>query len=525
MHRTLLATAIALSALFSLPASAASAPKNLQATLIGTYQSGLFEQSAAEIVAHDARTQRLFVVNAANARIDVLDIHDPAQPKLLFNIDLSAYGSGINSVAVHRGLVAAAVENPVKTEPGSVVLMNADGHIKAAVKVGALPDMLVFSPNGRHLLVANEGEPSDDYLQDPEGSVSIIDLPRHLDRLTQANVRTADFRGFSRAQLDPSVRITGPNASVAQDLEPEYITVAEDGHRAWITLQENNAVAELDLRRGRITAIRGLGYKDHSVAGNELDASDKDNAVNIRNWPVRGLYQPDSISSFSQRGKTYLVTANEGDARAYSGFNEEIRLGNAAYVLDPAIFPDAASLKQNANLGRLTVSKASGLNPSTGTYTDIYAFGARSFSIWNSDLKPLYDSGAQFEQITAQRSPALFNSNHKDNSPDGRSDDKGPEPEGVTVSELWGTAYAFIGLERFSAIMIYDLSNPKAPRFVDLISNRNAAVKPPAAAAGDLGPEGVMVIPAHRSPLPGVPLLVVGNEVSGSTSLYRIDRK
>jgi hypothetical protein len=525
MHRTLLASAIVLSSFFSLTANATSAPKNLHVTLLGTYQSGLFDQSAAEIVAHDARTQRLFVVNAANARIDVLDIHAPAQPKLLFSIDLSAYGGGINSVAVHHGLVAAAVENQVKTEPGRVVLMNADGQIKATVQVGAQPDMLVFSPNGRQVLVANEGEPSDDYLQDPEGSVSIIDLPRRLSSLTQANVRTADFRAFSREQLDPSVRITGPNTSVAQDLEPEYITVSDDGRRAWITLQENNAVAELDVRRGRITAVHGLGYKDHSLPGNELDASDKDGGVNIRNWPVRGMYQPDSISSFSQRGKTYLVTANEGDARAYSGFNEEIRLGSAAYVLDPTIFPDAASLKQNANLGRLTVSKASGLDASTGNYTAIYAFGTRSFTIWNSDLKQVFDSGAQIEQITAARSPALFNSNHKDNSPDGRSDDKGPEPEGVTVSELWGTNYAFIGLERFSGIMIYDLSNPKAPRFVDLLSNRNAASQPPAAQAGDLGPEGVMVIPANRSPLPGVPLLVVGNEVSGSTSLYRIDRK
>lgn len=525
MRPCLLASAIALTSLFALPAVAASKPQTLTFTPLGTYQSGLFEQSAAEIVAHDARSQRLFVVNAANARIDVLDIRNPAQPSLLFSIDLSAYGSGINSVAVHKGLVAAAVENAIKTEPGKVVLMNVDGQVQAAVDVGALPDMLTFTADGRHILVANEGEPSDDYQQDPEGSVSIIDLPSRLSRLRQSDVRTADFRRFSRAQLDPSVRIFGPNASVAQDLEPEYISVDKDGRRAWITLQENNAVAELDIRRGRITAVHGLGYKDHSLSGNELDASDKDNAVTIRNWPIRGLYQPDAISNFKHHGKTYLVTANEGDARAYSGYNEEVRLGSAAYLLDPAQFPDAASLKQNANLGRLTVSKASGLNPATGTYQAIYAFGARSFTIWNSDLKPIYDSGSDFERISAARLPALFNSNHKDNSPDGRSDDKGPEPEGVTVSELWGKPYAFVGLERLRAVMVYDLSQPKAPRFVELVSNRNAAAKPPAAAAGDLGPEGVMVIAAERSPLPGVPLLVVGNEVSGTTTLYRIDRQ
>src|SRR3990167_94102 len=174
MRPCLLASAIALTSLLALPAVAASKPQTLTFTPLGTYQSGLFEQSAAEIVAHDARSQRLFVVNAANARIDVLDIRNPAQPSLLFSIDLSAYGSGINSVAVHKGLVAAAVENAIKTDPGKVVLMNVDGQGQGAVDVGALPDMLTFTADGRHILVANEGEPSDDYQQDPEGSVSII---------------------------------------------------------------------------------------------------------------------------------------------------------------------------------------------------------------------------------------------------------------------------------------------------------------------------------------------------------------
>lgn len=525
MRLTRLAATLALTSLISTPLLAAAKSDSLTFSAIGTYRSGLFEQSAAEIVAHDAKTQRLFVVNAASGKIDVLDIRSPSQPTLLFSVDLSAYGSAVNSVAVHKGLIAAAVENAVKTEPGQVVLLNADGQVLRAVTVGALPDMLTFTPDGRRILVANEGEPSDDYLTDPEGSVSIIDLPRRLEQLSQRNVRTAHFRAFSRERLDPSVRIFGPNASVAQDLEPEYITLSNDGRRAWVTLQENNAIAEIDVAAARVVAVRGLGYKDHSLAGNELDASDKDNAVNIRNWPVLGLYQPDAISSFRYRGRTYLVTANEGDARAYSGYSEETRLGSSAYVLDPIKFPDAANLKQNANLGRLTVSKASGLNPQTGTYEAIYAFGARSFSVWSSDGRQVYDSGADFERISAERMPALFNSNHKENSVDGRSDDKGPEPEGVTLASLWGKPYAFIGLERLSAVMVYDMSRPQTPRFVELVSNRDATVQPPATEAGDLGPEGVLVISAQNSPIRGVPLLVVGNEVSGTTTLYRIDRR
>lgn len=525
MRPTLLATALALSTFAILPLQAAQ-PHSLSFTALGTYQSGLFEQGAAEIVAHDAGSQRLFVVNAASGRIDVLDIRNPAQPSLLHSIDLSAYGRSVNSVAVHKGLVAAAVENAVKTEPGQVVLLDVDGQVRGAVRVGALPDMLVFSHDGHRLLVANEGEPSDDYQSDPEGSVSIIDLPPRLERLSQRQVRTAHFRDIRREQLDASVRIFGPNASVAQDLEPEYITLSKDGRRAWVTLQENNAIAEIDVERARVLKVRGLGYKDHSQAGNELDASDKDNAVNIRNWPVRGLYQPDALASFRHHGRTYLVTANEGDARAYSGFNEEVRVGSASYLLDPARFPEAATLEQNANLGRLTVSRASGLNPQTGTYEAIYAFGARSFSLWDArSLEQVWDSGSAFERIGAERMPALFNSNHKENARDGRSDDKGPEPEGVTVARLWGTPYAFIGLERLSAVMVYDLAKPSAPRFVEMVGTRNAEVAPPAAEAGDLGPEGVMVIGAAHSPIPGVPLLVVGNEVSGTTTLYRIDRR
>jgi DNA-binding beta-propeller fold protein YncE len=504
----------------------AASPHSIQISPLGSYASGLFDQSAAEIVAHDPASQRLFVVNAASGKIDVLDIRSPAQPSLLFVVDLSAYGAVVNSVAVHQGLIAAAVENSVKTSPGQVVFLNVEGQVLASVEVGALPDMLTFTPNGKHVLVANEGEPNDDYSIDPEGSVSIIDLPQDIRQLTQAQVRTAGFQHFQRADLDASIRITGPNASVAQDLEPEYITVSEDSTFAWVALQENNALAKLDIRSGRFVSLRGLGFKDHSLAGNELDASDRDNGINIRNWPVLGMYQPDSIASYQYRGNTYVVSANEGDARAYAGFNEEIRVGNAQYRLNPELFPDAASLKQNANLGRLTVSRATGYNPQTGYYDGIYAFGGRSFSIWSDrEARWVYDSGADFERIVAAHNPQFFNSNHRENSLDSRSDDKGPEPEGVTLAKLWGKTYAFVGLERVGGVMVYDISNPYAPGFVQYLNNRDFSATPGTPAAGDLGAEGLTVISAEHSPLRDVPLLVVANEVSGTTTLYRIDRQ
>ncbi|WP_349616417.1 choice-of-anchor I family protein [Azotobacter salinestris] len=499
-------------------------PFTLRLSPLGTFHSGLFDQAAAEIVAHDPHSQRLYVVNAASGRLDVLDIHDPAAPALLFSIDLSAHGAAVNSVAVHGGLVAAAVEARSKTDPGKAVFMDRDGQVLAAVEVGALPDMLTFTPDGRHVLVANEGEPSDDYGIDPEGSVSIIDLPGDIARLTQDQVRTADFRRFDDAELDSSIRVFGPHASVARDLEPEYIAVSGDSRTAWVTLQEGNAVAVLDIRSGTFGALHGLGFKDHGLPGNELDASDRDGKLDLRNWPVLGMYQPDAIARYEHRGRTYLVTANEGDARDYGGYSELVRLGSSAYPLDPERFPDAAELKQNANLGRLNVSKASGLNPQTGRYERIHAFGGRSFAIWTQNLEPVWDSGADFERIVAEANPEFFNSNHTENGFDTRSDDKGPEPEGLTLASLWGRTYAFVGLERVGGVMVYDIDDPRAPSFVQYLNRRDFQAAPGTPEAGDLGPEGLTVIEAGASPLPGVPLLVVANEVSGTITLFRIDR-
>ncbi len=515
-------------------------PYRISIEPIGTYASGIFNASAAEIVAHDAQTQRLFTVNAESGKIDVLDIRNPSLPTLLLSIDVSPWGGTANSVASHKGVIAVAVENEVRTDNGQVVFFNTNGEFLAAVEVGPLPDMLTFTPNGRHVLVANEGEPSDDYLIDPEGSVSIIDLPGNVHRLTQAHVRTADFKKFNAAKLDDSMRIFGPNATVAQDLEPEYITVDKRSRTAWVTLQENNAIAVLDIRSGEFVSLHGLGFKDHLLAGQGLDPSDQDSKIAIRNWPVLGVYQPDAIASYHYRGHTYLVTANEGDARDYPGYSEESRFralsGNIPICDDSprlqAFFANndrgittPEQLRDNVDgMGRLTVTTATGLRPDGSCYEDIYAFGARSFSIWRDDLTLVYDSGEDFELITAAAYPQFFNSNHEENNFDNRSDNKGPEPEGVTVAQLWGRTFAFVGLERIGGVMIYDISDPYAPTFVQYLNNRDFNADPGTAEAGDLGAEGLIVIEAGKSPIPGVPLLVVANEVSGTTTIFRINR-
>lgn len=506
-------------------------PKSLTLEKIGGYDGGAV--GAAEITAYDAASRRLFVVNGANGTVDVLDLSDPTAPRRIGTIDVSAFGPGVNGVAVHDGLVALAIEAAPKTSPGVVAFYNAaDLRLLSSVTVGALPDMLVFTPDGRKVVVANEGEPNS-YGQpdsvDPEGSISIITVNRG----GTPTVATADFRAFNgqeaalRAQ---GVRLFGPGASAAQDLEPEYVAISEDGRTAYVTLQENNAVAVVDIDRAQVTAIRALGWKDHSLAGMGMDASDEDGgvdtnsgtpAIDIAPRPVKGLYLPDAIASYRVNGQTYLITANEGDARAdWPGFNEETRVrAHCTAGLDPAVFPDAARLILDSNLGRLRITSApnggsDGKN-SAGQCTELYSFGARSFTIWNADLQRVYDSGDEFEQRTRALPNVAFNASNDNDTLDGRSASKGPEPEGVVTGRFGEKTFAFIGLERVGGVMVYDVSNPAAASFVTYFNSRTGAT-------GDRGPEGLTLIPADRSPN-RKPLLIVGNETSGTTAVLQLN--
>ena len=575
--------------------------ETIELEFLGRYSTGQFGVAAAEIPAYDAATQRVFVVNALSGRLDVLDLSKPAAPVKIGEIDANAVldGATVNSVAVHKGIVAVAIEAPVKTDPGRVALYRAsDLGLLGSATVGALPDMLTFTPNGKALLVANEGEPSDDYQTDPEGSISVLDVSNPA----MPTVRTAGFSAFNgQAALlsDQGVRLYGPNASVAQDLEPEYIAIDEDGKTAWATLQENNALARIDIASATVTAILPLGTKDHGAEGNELDASDADDqTINIRTWPgVVGMYQPDAIAAYKVKGRDYLVTANEGDARAWGednddywagdaskGFVEEFRVKHlvnkngwagragddlppqlaalaAGGLLDPVTFGYCGAVAGNPGdcradgmLGRLNISwtmgyrrnpdgtpmlfNTSGLPDVTGNrlmYDKLYSYGARSFSIRDDKGRLVWDSGADLEKFFASDACKLgtrrnipcadfFNSGHDEgDAKDSRSDAKGPEPEGLALGRIGDRTLAFIGLERIGGVLVYDISDPKAPVRLDYLNTRDEWLSDPPdlATAGDLGPEGLTFIPANRSPN-GKPLLLVGNEVSGTTAVFQI---
>jgi len=459
----------------------------------------------AEVAAFDAATGLIFV--AAPAGVDVLT-RDGA---LVGTIATAALGS-VNSVAAKNGVVAIAIEAVPKTDPGKVLVLDVafDGTSFSATQrfvatVGALPDMVTFTPDGSRILTANEGEPNSynrpDSI-DPEGSISIIDT-------ATGAVQTADFTAFNGqkdALVAAGVRIFGPNATVAQDLEPEYIAVSADGTTAYVTLQENNAIAVVDIATATVTRIMPLGLKDHSLPGNALDASDRDGPGNTsiwnpQAWPVFGMYQPDAILAATIGGVEYLITANEGDARDYTGFSEEVRVGSSTYQLDPTVFPNAGVLKQNANLGRLTVTNATGDSDGDGDFDAIHVFGARSFSVWTTDGMLVYDSGNALDTIIAEHFPALRDGN--------RDDNKGTEPESLAFATIGNNDYLFVGLERANATLAFRVEGPTSFTFAGIY-----------ATPGDVAPEVITIIPETAT---AAATLVVPNEVSFTTSAYAIE--
>lgn len=481
---------------------------------LGTYASGVFDEGTAEIGAYDAASRCFFVTNADANTLDVLDLSDPTAPTLLRTVDLSPYGDGVNSVAVHDGLVAAAVQADPKTDPGQVVFLDVEGNLLATAPTGALPDMLTFTPDGKRLLVANEGEPDDDYVVDPEGSISVLDLSKGLDKI---KVKVADFGKFDDIGVDPAIRIFGPGASVAQDLEPEYIVTDESGSFAWVSCQENNALAIVKVKSAKVVALLPLGLKDHSQPANALDPSNEDAGIQIAPWPVNGMYQPDALGLVTFLGIPFILSANEGDARDYDGFSEEERIRDL--VLDPSFPP---GLQDDDQLGRLNSTLVGGDTDGDGDQDVLLAYGARSMSVWSPLGGLVWDSGDDLEQITAAAYPTGFNSTNDENgSFDNRSDDKGPEPEGLTTGRIGLRTYAFVGLERIGGIVVYDVTLPWAPDLVTYVNNRDFSGDAEAGTAGDLGPEGLVFIPAADGPT-GEDLLVVTNEISGTTTVYRV---
>ncbi|WP_163833429.1 choice-of-anchor I family protein [Spartinivicinus ruber] len=538
-------------------------------TLIGTsIADATFATSAAEIVSYDSCTDRLYVVNAQAKQVDVLAMNEQGKPITIGAIKLHAAAKAAdidigaaNSVSTHGGLIAVAIENVNKQANGLIALYRSDNlNLITTYTTGALPDMVSFSKDGRYLATANEGEPSANYQVDPEGSVTLVDLAKGP---LNPKIHQIDFKAFNKTgsrynELPAAVRVSGPNASVAQDLEPEYLSFADNG-KLYVSLQENNALAAIDVATANVDAIFGLGGK--SWVNSALDASNKDKKIgNFKNYlQLESLYMPDAIASYTVNGQTYIATANEGDSREYGFETTQQLCDQAGYTWGDddysstsnyttkdgvciahtdeirgkklkvdAAHPLVDALKDKQQLARLNVVKS---KSTLGANEPVYTFGARSFSIWDENGKLIFDSGDQFSRLIFTLEPKHLNSTYDNNqSGDNRSDDKGVEPEVIEIASVNDRHYAFIGLERQGGIMVYDITDPANGRLITYVNNRHydQAVCTKVddgeckngvynSLVGDLGPESIEYFQRQ-----GKHYLAVGNEISGTTSVYQL---
>jgi hypothetical protein len=528
------------------PPQADVAPK---ATLVGRFAHNV-SAGSAEIVAHHVRSQSVFITvdtaSTPNAfqRVSLRNLGSTAlsSPTSASNLESGAITSvashvndsgftagGVQTLAISGDLLAIAVRATPKTAPGVVAFYRLDAQGNATylskVTVGSLPDGMAFSPDGGQLVVANEGEIdgnenfvlAPDKSNDPLGTISIIAINNGT---PAANATTLDFTAFdsggSRAsELPNDVRIGIAGNDFSRDAEPEYVSINEDGKTAYVTLQENNAVAVVNLETKRIDRLIAMGYKDHGLPANALAPSDRvaaDAPFALKSYAnLYGIYMPDAIASFSVNGTPYFITANEGDDR--DDFLATAETGRVSSLsLDPTAFPNASALRANTELGRLTVIRTMGRN-SNNQYEKLYALGGRSFSIHNASTgQQVYDSGSELERIAYSTLPASLLGAAQVL---GRLDNKGPEPESVVVGTIGNKPYAFVALERSSAILMYDLSKPAAPVFVQWLQNTSTL------ADGDISPEGLAFVPAAQSPT-GKPLLLAGHEVSGTLAVWEM---
>ncbi|MBL1385482.1 MAG: choice-of-anchor I family protein [Colwellia sp.] len=526
-------------------------------------------EGAAEIVAYQASKKWIYAINssgdAAVVNIIPADTFDTAalvqdnegivnttNLSTAITLTLNDNTSGdANSIAIDENnqLLAVAMAAKSVGEAGQVAFYDISGDTPIFIKnvtAGFLPDMVTFSHDGAKVVVANEGEPNGDYSIDPQGSISIINVN---DGVIADNATNIDFTAYNDKQSElealglvfanPTGRtINGNliNTTVAMDLEPEYVSISKDNKYAYVSIQENNGLAIFNLEDNSLE-LKGLGFKDWSSL--QIDASDKDGGVNFKSYPgLYGMYQPDTISSFSWKGANFIVSANEGDAREYffDTTNEEDCIakggvdfdeddGCLAYidesrVEDLTLAANFDYLNNDDNdIGRLKVTTVKGDNNNDGQYESLYAYGARSFTIWDSNGLVVFDSGDDIGRITASVHGEAFNNNEDENKGDTRSDDKGAEPEALTIGTIGERTFAFIGLERMGGIMIYDITNPYDVQFEDYFYNRGLIAG--AEITGDLAPEGMTFIPREQSAT-GEPLLIIGNEISGSIAVWEV---
>ncbi|HJB57394.1 MAG TPA: choice-of-anchor I family protein, partial [Candidatus Flavonifractor intestinipullorum] len=532
----------------------ANGGSTLDLTQTGRYEAGEtnVDGGVMEIVSYNARTGWAYAVNGQSGyltaialktleekdSVDLLDGNDIDVKALVEAADASFQYGDMTSVAVSPdgSTLAAALQAEGYADAGRVALFacNPDGSLtlQKLVPVGVQPDMVTFADN-HTVLTADEGEPREGYgegITDPKGSVSIVDTDAGT-----ASVVTFDSFDSQRDSLAVAGVVLKKNTAPSVDFEPEYLALS--GGRAYVTLQEANAIAVLDLSAKAFTGVYSAGFEDYSTTPVDIDK--KDEAYAPKTYEsLMGIRMPDGIAAFEAGGTTYLVTANEGDAREWG--DED--LGTAYLNEDERNFkdgedtsPTGAITAENSGLdGKVVfflVEDYDGLDPAKD-----YLFGGRSFTVYEvaeDGISEVFTSGDDFEALTARYLPAYFNSSNDNSALDDRSGKKGPEAESITVGAVDGHTYAFVALERTGGVMVYDVTDPADVSFVNYINSRNFETIVPGSeeyddgeldkwvTGGDVAPEGLAFLPAGQSPN-GKDLLLAACEVSGTVAVYEL---
>ena len=463
----------------------------------------------AEIVSYNSDNGKAYIVNGQQGLLNVVNVNEDGSLTTENTIEVQnlidgfAYGD-MTSVAVDtvNDHVIIALQAADYTAAGRIAVLDYEGNLVASYETGVQPDMVTVSSDGKWILTADEGEPREGYgpgTTDPAGSVTLVNTETE-------EVRVAGFAGFDSSVLAGQGilfnKVDGQILSASADLEPEYIALDPDGTKAYVSLQEANAIATLDIEEGTFTSVKSLGFQDLSAEENRVDLSE-DGEYKASVYPhTVGVRMPDGISAFEVNGVTWLATANEGDAREWGEFSNEAKediadaegiVAEGVRVLDHSV----------------TAGLEDGIN---------YVYGSRSFTIYNADtMEPVYDSANEFESRTASYLSAWFNCSNDDIEIDSRSAKKGVEPETVTVEQIGSRWYAFVGLERIGGVMVYDVTDPASASYVNYVNTRDFSSD----VSGDVAPEGLAFIPAEES-ASGYPILLAACEVSGTAAAYTL---
>lgn len=509
----------------------------------------------AEIVAFNADKNYIYIVSGETQELTIVKLKSDGTCELFKDLKISEilakeniFADDLTSVSYCpiSKKVAIAVQHEDYKEDGFIVILDSDGNYEKYYNAGCQPDMVTFSPDGKYIFTANEGEPRAGYEKlddagsefedpvDPKGSVTVVKLETN-------EAKNIDFSTITREYAIENKVLLKTGSEPVYDLEPEFVAVSEDSKTAYVSIQENNAIGALDIEAcfddisgNEWIYVKGLGFKDHSLERNAIDLTrlDDDNdgvnefeeydMINIKpEENVFGVYMPDGISVVTIGNKEYVLTANEGDAREWGGK----KYGTKEYenVDSERINKDGKIGKKTEYLLNSEIDGLPHIEIKEGEDEPYYLLGGRSFSIWDAeDLSLVFDSGSEFEKITSVVFPEFFNTDHDELASDKRSSKKGPEPESVEILKDGEKVYAVIGIERIGGFFLYDITTPKEAKYVDYLNVRMFNDSVGIDEQGDLGAEGVCTVTADKSPT-GKPLIIVGNEVSGSVTVAQLN--